>query len=346
VTEKRIDIGAFLVGVVLLFTLKTSIEIFFPYNIPYVNFTQQIIFNLFFSLFVNLVVAVGTRRINTWLDKRLSWYETTVKRLILQAFATGVFAMIVVSAFAYVMIVFLLSFPDVNEAFVRTLFVGTIVVVILSALYTGVYFFEQWGNSRLEAERLKRENLHSQFSVLRDQLSPHFLFNSLSTLSSLIAENQNHAVEFVHNLASVYRYVLQSMERETVELETELAAARAFMFLHQTRFNGCVRLNIEVSEEHKHLFVAPLTLQILLENAIKHNIISKEKPLAVTISVEEGPLLVVKNNIQRKSSYESGTHIGLKNIINRYRLLRKKDVDIRETDSEFIVSVPLLKDSY
>jgi sensor histidine kinase YesM len=350
IAERRIDTGAFLVGFVIIFTMKTTLEMLYPDNLPFAWYPfpfawypQHFVFNLFHSLLVNLVMLKGTAWINALLDRRFPWFQAVTKRLLLQLLITCVLSFLVVSIIALIITIFILPNADTTLALSRAIALGTLFSMILSIIYTGVYFFKQWGNSRLEAEREKREKLQLQYSTLKQQLSPHFLFNSLSTLSGLIAENQSQANEFVQKLSDTYRYVLQSIDKNVVELETELRAVEAYIFLHKIRVGENLKINIDVTDECMDHYIAPLTLLILIENALKHNIISDTKPLEVDIIARDKNVVIVKNNIQKKNSIEQSEHIGLQNIINRYRYLDNKSVEVEETASEFIVTVPLLE---
>jgi hypothetical protein len=331
-----------MVGVLLQFALKTAIESLSPLSRPLLAVPAYIAFNLVLAVGSNVVVATTTLWLNARLDPWVPWHPVAAKRLAVQGLLTMLISFVVVSTIAGILIGFVVPYPDKTVAMERAMAVGTIIAFTLSTLYTGVHFFNQWGRSLAEVERLKREHLQSQFSTLKQQVNPHFLFNSLSTLTSLLVEDQQRAVEFVQKLAHVYRYVLEATDRDTVDLGTELHAAQAYAFLQQTRFGENLQIRVHVPEEYAHLRVAPLTLQMLLENAIKHNVISGERPLVVDVTVDGDHWLVVKNNVQKKISVEAGTRVGLRNIVNRYRFLGEGSVEIRETDREFIVRVPLL----
>ncbi len=204
------------------------------------------------------------------------------------------------------------------------------------------YFFANWKNTILEAEQLKRENIQSQLETLKSQVNPHFLFNSLNTLITLIPENQEVAVEFVQKLSNVYRYILQNKDRELVTLAEEMKIAEAYLFLLKTRFGENLKVDIRIPANALNRYVAPLTIQMLLENAIKHNIVSTEKPLHIDLYVEKDEVLVVKNNLQRKNSVPDSTQTGLANISGRYKILCQKAVEVIVTATNFIVILPLL----
>lgn len=212
----------------------------------------------------------------------------------------------------------------------------------VTAVYEGVYFLNQLTAKIIETEKLKSENIQSQFEVLKNQVNPHFLFNSLNTLAAIIPENPVLAVDFTQKLSAVYRYILQNKDKELVPLSTELEFVQAYIFLQKIRFGDNFRVNININEKYKDTFVAPLTLQMLVENAVKHNIISTEKPLFVDISIEKDTILLVKNNLQQKKISEQSTRLGLQNIINRYKYLSDQAVDVIVTASNFIVALPLI----
>lgn len=344
INDRSIKTVAFIIGFLLIFILKTTIELHFPEDIRYVGQIQHYMFNILVALLLTLIFENGTERLNTYLDSKIPWFDAVNKRIILQFLITIVLAFLTILIISYIFVYFLHLHSNKAVVFYRYLTLGTIYSLILSTIYTGVHFFRQWGHTHLEAERLKQENLRAQNTMLKQQLSPHFLFNSLSTLSGLITEDQEQANSFVQKLSDVYRYVLQSIDKTTVNLRTEIKAVEAYVFLHQTRLGDNLKVNIDISEESKDTFIAPLTLQILLENAIKHNVISGTKPLTIEITDLDGKFVVVKNNIQKKISIESSDHVGLQNIINRYRFLANSPVEIKETSSEFIVTVPLIKE--
>lgn len=213
--------------------------------------------------------------------------------------------------------------------------------------YTSTFYTMQ--NVSLELEKnkselleLQKENLISQLEALKCQVDPHFLFNSFSTLASIIEENQTTAVWFVQELSRVYRYVLQTRSSSLVTLKEELEFIASYSFLMSKRFGKNLSIHVSVPDSFSSYLVMPFSLQLLVENAIKHNIISKKKPLTISIFVQEG-YLVVSNKLQKKALSGPSTHIGLDNITNRYRLISNKNVRIDETDSEFRVQIPMIE---
>lgn len=211
-----------------------------------------------------------------------------------------------------------------------------------AAVYEGFYIFDKWRVTTLETEQLKRENLQSQFESLKNQVNPHFLFNSLNSLSSLIEEDEKKAGIFIEELSRVYRYLLKSNEWELTTLKAELEFIHSYFYLLSTRYGDNVRLHVSVSPFCEKLQIPPLTLQLLVENAVKHNVISRNRPLDIRIYNESAWRLVVSNTLQRKDTKVLSNKVGLTNIISKYRLLGQQEPQIEENNTTFRVVLPLI----
>jgi len=190
--------------------------------------------------------------------------------------------------------------------------------------------------------KLQKENLQSQFDVLKQQFNPHFPFNSLNVLNSLIRLEPELAEKFTEHLAKVYRYVLENKDNELVTLSTEMSFLDAYIFLINIRFMDKVQVNIRIPDEKRNHRIIPLAMQLLIENAIKHNSMSKKSPLVIDIFIDGKNLLNVVNNLQEREAHMSSTGVGLKNIQNRYRLLNNTIPVFEKTDSHFIARIPLV----
>lgn len=205
-----------------------------------------------------------------------------------------------------------------------------------------VYFIGRWRDGLLRAERLEREKAQVQFDNLKNQLNPHFLFNALTSLNSLIFEDKKLASTFLQQLAKVYRYVLQNKEKNFVSLRTELDFIQHYISLLETRFKGGLKINVDIAENLKdERAVVPVTLQILIENAIKHNIVDLDFPLLIDIFTM-GEYLIVSNNLQPRSHVDASNKLGLENLKSLYKFLTEKPVLVEPTESRFDVKVPLL----
>ncbi|NML22321.1 histidine kinase [Pseudoflavitalea sp. G-6-1-2] len=190
-------------------------------------------------------------------------------------------------------------------------------------------------------ERSKMDNLAAQYELLRQQVNPHFLFNSLNTLKYMVESNDKHSVEFILKLSDFYRFTLESRKSDLIPLSEELKILNAFIFLLKARFEEGLEIAIQLQPQLDNCRIPPFTLQLLVENAVKHNIVSTDRPLQIRIFAE-GNNLVVENTLQLKRNPEAGTGIGLDNINQRYQHLAGKEIQITPTEKYFTVKLPLL----
>ncbi len=212
---------------------------------------------------------------------------------------------------------------------------------IYFVIYEGGYVLRAWQQTYEQNEQLKKNKLQHQLDTLKSQINPHFLFNSLNSLSMLIHENPRQAEAFVDEISSVYRYLLRANDQELTTLNRELQFIKSYFQLLKTRYGAGVDLRIAVEEWQLERKIPPLTLQLLVENAVKHNVILPESPLVVEI-VTRGSSLVVQNNLQRKNTAVPSNKVGLANIATKYRLLGQPGIAIREDAGLFAVTLPLL----
>jgi hypothetical protein len=217
-----------------------------------------------------------------------------------------------------------------------------LVTFLVVGIYETIGFYTRLQKSSVEKQKLKRMNMQSQLEGLKNQVNPHFLFNSLNTLTYLIPENSEKSVHFVQQLSKVYRYILEIRDKKLILLEEELNFLNAYTFLLKERFGKNLHIKIDIPEVHLNDKIIPLSLQILFENAIKHNIISSEKPLFMEVFIENGNKLIVKNNLQKKNQVMNSTKLGLQNIKNRYRFFSEKEVEVIVTQESFIVILPMI----
>jgi two-component system LytT family sensor kinase len=216
-------------------------------------------------------------------------------------------------------------------------------VIILEGIYEGIYYYSQWQKTAVEAEILKKENLQTRLDSLKTQINPHFLFNSLGTLSSLIEEDPAKAQHFVNDMSSVYRYLLQTSENSLTTLQNELDFTKAYTQMLETRFPEGFHVSVNINARFLAYQLPVLTLQVLIENAVKHNTILAHKPLYVEIYTEKNGELSIRNNLQKKTSPVISHHLGLNNISAKYKLLGQPDIKIEQTNGYFTVTVSLIK---
>jgi len=212
-------------------------------------------------------------------------------------------------------------------------------VVTLSSLL--IYFAERQHNVALENERLQAEYMKTRFMAIRNQVDPHFLFNSLNTLNSLIKTDHRKAENYLQQLSFVFRYALQN--KEIVSLDEELRFTKAYSGMMQIRYESSLNFIYNIDERYSNRLIIPISLQTLVENAIKHNTVSKRQPLTITVSTTDHDTIRVSNHIQTKKSAEAGEGIGLSNLSERYRLLWNREINIRSDNEIFEVEMPLIE---
>ena len=297
------------------------------------------------SLIYTLCYWFTTRAIIIYLRKRFPYHQETRKRLIYSAMA--IIAMFTIVHFLLDATVHpyleTLHAPDPGVKDFDYIVASFTILTLCATIYESIFLYAAWKKSIIEKEQLKRENIQSQFEGLKAQVNPHFLFKSLNTLTYIIPEDPDKAVQFVQKLSKVYRYILEIRDKELISLEEEITFLQSYIFLLKERFGENLQIHIEVPPEVLQFQTIPLSLQILFENAIKHNIISTQKPLTIEVFIEKGSKLLVKNNLQKKKQAMSSTKIGLQNIKNRYAFFTQEEVDIIVTTESFMVSLPLIK---
>lgn len=294
------------------------------------------------SIIVSVIVYQGFYFINSILDKKISWDDHVKKRFGQQVLKHILIVLIVVYIPRLILNYFILNrtFYIVQVEFIN-LFVLIFITLVYNLTELGLFLLNKWRFSLAELERFKIENAEFKFEMLRNQVNPHFLFNSLNTLSSLIYENQDTASEYIRKLSRVYRYVLEQKEKELVKLKTELDFIKAFVYLYELRFTNMLTFEINIADDLNDSLIAPMTIQMLIENAVKHNIVSKKKQLTIKISSTDNYLLV-NNNLQKKQIKEYSSELGLENIKSRYAFVCDREVIVEETDEHFTVKIPLI----
>ncbi|WP_310391776.1 histidine kinase [Hymenobacter sp.] len=298
-----------------------------------------------FGLFITVLLWEGNRA-NFLLMRRLfPHYDQTARRLVLQTLASIAYTF-VATLFLNWLHEVLLGVPlCVKGELLHAFLVKLAPTFMVTSVYESVYFFGQWKENFQRSEALARAAIQSELEALQRQLDPHFLFNSLNTLSALIDDTNAEAQRYVEQLADVYRYVLLSRDKSTVTLAEELAFVEAYVALHKTRFRDDLLVEQHIAPGAGQGAVAPLSVQMLIENALKHNSISPQSPLRVLLQAEGGAAgyVSVANNVQPKTGLATSTKVGLRNIIDRYRLLTPQPVLVHNEAGLFTVRLPLLQ---
>jgi hypothetical protein len=227
-----------------------------------------------------------------------------------------------------------------NENFKAYQF-GLWITLTIVIIFHFIYFYNRYQQNKIKEQKVIAGTASAKFDALKNQLDPHFLFNSLNVLTSLIEENPENAQRFTTALSKVYRYVLEQKNKDLVTVDEELDFARTYMMLLKMRFEDSIVFEIPDQASNPEAKVVPLSLQLLLENAVKHNTVTSKKPLHIKIYEDQGDL-VVENNFQPKQIVKKGSGVGLSNIMQRYQLLTNKKVNINQQAARFAVAIPML----
>ena len=304
---------------------------------------------LFFSAgIITFVIMTGSWIAHTWvaviLRNRFSSEHEMVRRLAIAVslfiIMTGITLTILFWGYDY----FNFRGYEINETkYNWALVAGVLLNVLVTFVHESVLSFEKWRTTITETEQLKKEYMQGQLMGLKSQVSPHFLFNSLNSLSSLISDSPGKAEQFLNEMSKVYRYLLRNNEEKTVTLQTELHFVDSYYHLLQARYGTGVRLLISVPETNRRQLLPPLTLQILLDDIFKFNQISKDSPLGIDIYVNDGGWLEIKNNVQKKISDSILIdEAGIENVSKKCFLLCQQSIEIESLGKYRVIKVPLI----
>jgi hypothetical protein len=285
----------------------------------------------------------GIQMIHGYIDQKISWIETPVKKVVVQILSFlsySISAFILIQFFNYY--VWRGNLPGESWPWIiRSVPYTLMISLVISLIFTASGFFFAWKRSFQQAEKLKVEMLAYKYESLRNQINPHFLFNSLNVLSDLVYDDQALAVKFIRQLSDLFRYVLDSRDKELVPLSEELDFIQSFTFLLKTRFEGKLIIELDVQANPEE-YIVPMTLQLLIENAVKHNEVSEAFPLRISIR-KSGDYLEVENNLQPKNAGDDSKKTGLKNITQQFAFFSEKPIKIISSDERYLVRVPILK---
>lgn len=204
------------------------------------------------------------------------------------------------------------------------------------------YYFTEYKTTWMEAEELKQMSAQAELQLVKSQINPHFLFNNLNVLSALVMKNTDEANRFIEEFSKVFRYILTNHDKELVNIKTEMDYIKPYIFLLKKRFAEGLNISVDIPADRENFYIIPASIQMLIENAIKHNVVSRNRPLHIQVHANGNNTIVVSNNLQLRDSVDNSTKIGLNNIIKRYWLVSGRNVEVCKDDKSFTVTLPLL----
>lgn len=312
--------------------------------IPQNNQTNWIFFlSALQSILITFLIWEGNLNIDFWLNKYLPWQNNPMNRILVQLPVSFLYSgtILYVTMRLYNQFVCRLPVTEQSNFFAISVTIGLLVSIVLLSVEIGAQFFKQWKNTLIEVEKYKSESAQAQLESLKNQVNPHFLFNNMSVLSSLVYKDQDKAVDFINQLSKVYRYLLDNKTSELVTLREEMIFIESYIYLVDIRYTPNLHFVVHIPEDKLNLYLPPMSVQLLIENAIKHNEISSDFPLTIEIYIENDNLLVL-NKLRKRIDSEFSSNTGLKNIQSRYAFFTDKEVIIEQTESQFKVSIPIL----
>jgi len=312
----------------------------------YFNIQIDWYYAFFTILIITLLILETNRLIEPFIRKRVDPEQSKIRFSIIFFFAGIIISTLI--AFGVVAFIGLRMHSFSVEENITPLKLNLMYAWLVNLLFhlinTIVFYFQEYKTTRIEAEELKRISIQAELQLVKSQINPHFLFNNLNVLSALVMKDSSEANRFIEEFSKVYRYILTNHDKEIVPLKTELDYIKPYIFLLEKRFGDGLLVTMDIPVHYLDHFIIPASLQMLIENAIKHNIVSKSKPLHINIHANGTKKMVVSNNLQPKKLVEKSTEFGLRNIVKRYQLVSNKEVLIEKDTSSFIVTIPLLPD--
>jgi two-component system, LytTR family, sensor kinase len=304
---------------------------------------EHYIWNAGYSLCIGLSLFANGMIFNLVERKYISWKQYPVKSVFIALFFHLIYSSVVIFIWNWLWFIVLKqqTWSQFLEYGWFILGGEFVVLIIITAIIYAISFFKEWLEEVIQGEKLKQEAIALQYQVMQNQVNPHFLFNSLNALGSLIDIDPKKAKEFIRELSMFYRELLYFKDKELVPVSEELRFVQKYIYLQKIRFESNFDVSIQVKDENSYEII-PMSLQMMIENAIKHNIISKEKPLNIIIGQTDDSELFVENNLQLRENVTDSNNIGLKNLTERYRFLTGKEMIVESNDKFFRVTIPLI----
>jgi sensor histidine kinase YesM len=308
-----------------------------------IRFDYGLLVNFGYTMLYGLSLYFANAIVFMYLDKVFKADRFTPKRIVfgfLASFLISIGVIFLLRIFEDVVVERVSVRTFLSKEHLSNYLVAIILTFVVTLAFHAFYFYKAYAESKVKEQKIIAGTASAQFESLKNQIDPHFLFNSLNVLSSLIEENPENAQRFTTSLSKIYRYVLEQKDKELVSVSEELAFAKTYMNLLKMRFENSITYDVPVDFDPEAK-VVPLSLQLLLENTIKHNIVSEQKPLHIKIYVENN-YLIVENNLQKKEVLQDRRGVGLQNIVKRYALISERKMLIEESENYFKVKIPIL----
>lgn len=330
------------IGVQIIVILYNHISGYFMLD-GYVHFFTRLLRGSLLSLLAGFLIAYPDLFVIQYMNKIAPWGKNGFKRISLQlAFTVCIAAIVATLITLFANWISVYEYHGIASIVLTNILIYAVVNIVVMAIFEGWTLFIERAKAKQMTDNLQAELSQIKFEVLKSQINPHFMFNSLNVLSGLINKDTKKAQQFIDEFSMIYRYVLETIEQPVATLGKELEFMRSYFFLQQIRYGENLTYSVNITADLMGLFLPPLSLQVVLENAMKHNIINESKPLHIEIS-NEALTLIVKNNIQPKISKGISTGLGLKNLTKRYALISNFEPEFKVETNHYIARLPLIQ---
>ncbi len=334
------ELKSTIIAVLVLCIVGALIMVFLSGEFNLYEIGRQSFFNIYYGIPLGVVNAYFFKKLSI----KYPWQENPKQRTWLGVIGSIFFTMLALVLLNIILWVFIIGYPWsslLNATFKQFYVIALIITVVISSIHHAIEFFKQVEQEKRINETLRKEKLSTELSMLKAHIDPHFLFNSFNVLSGLIDEHPENAQAFLSKLSSIYRYILETRNEDLSSINDEIAFSKKYMALQQTRFENAIKLKVSVDDVVSTKSIPSLTLQLLLENAVKHNSFSPENPLIIELYNDQD-YLIIKNNKHKRSLIQASNKMGLQNIRDRYKLMVQKDILVEDKPSTFTVKIPLI----
>jgi two-component system, LytTR family, sensor kinase len=330
---------------ILLLSLYTFLNTVICEVYRYFNISIEWYYAALTILAVTFFTWEGNRLIKPWFRRKFFTQKSKIRFLAIFFLAGNVVALCSALLVVFIFGKVIHEFPmeQILNPLKLNIIYASLINLFLHLLNAIHFFFREYKRQWQEAEGLRQSSAQAQIQLVKSQVNPHFLFNNLNVLSGMVIKDNPEANRFIEEFSKVYRYILSNQEKELVELRSELEFIEPYIFLLQKRFDQGLSVTMNIPEQYNSWHVVPAALQMLIENAIKHNVVSRNKPLHIDVHANGNHTLVIRNNLQPRVGVEPSSRIGLQNIRKRYELICGRDVVVSQSEQAFEVAIPLLQ---
>lgn len=305
------------------------------------HFFFRLLIGILLSIIAGFFITYPDLYLINRLNKTTTWNEKILKRLLIEFPVVIIIALFISVLFTLLRHV-INPYPDFSNVLINNALIFSVVNIIMTIILEGWLFSIESKQAKQTAEKLSKELSQIKFEVLKSQINPHFMFNSLNVLSGLIGQDTDKAQQFIDEFSHIYRHVLENIEQPVTKLRKELDFVLSYLFLQQMRYGESLTYSVNIKEESANYFLPPLSLQTLLENVVKHNTVNEEKPLHIAVW-DDKEFLMVKNPIQPKISIGKSTGLGLENLKKRYAIISPQQPYFGIENGFYIAKLPLIK---